>query len=141
MRRSAVIIALAVVLLGLLAFAWFRSESEYQAKVRHGREMAAGLNAQFLADPRFRQVRALGYGKDSGPLWSEGSFCVTGTVFSSNDLMIVQSLVQSMNPPGKVECKINVVKPPQPVRPVMKSPAATNKPAVKPAIKTVPRKK
>jgi hypothetical protein len=147
MRRSAGIIVLAVVLLGVLAYAWYRSESAYQAKVQHGREMAAGLNAQFMADPRFQLVRAIGYEKSSGPLWSEGSFRVTGSVFSSNDLMMVQSLIQSMNPPGKLEYKINVLKLPQPAQPALpvrqntKPAASTNKPASKPAPKTTPHKK
>jgi hypothetical protein len=147
MRRSAGIIVLAVVLLGVLAYAWYRSESEYQAKVQHGREMAAGLNAQFMADPRFQLVRVQGYEKSSGSLWSEGSFRVTGSVFSTNDLLIVQSLIQSMNPPGKLECKINVLNLPRPVQPAQpvwqntKPAAVTNKPASKPASRTIPHKK
>jgi hypothetical protein len=147
MRRSAGIIVLAVVLLGVLAYAWYRSESAYQAKVQHGREMAAGLNAQFMADPRFQLVRVVGYEKSSGPLWSEGSFRVTGSVFSSNDLLIVQSLIQSMNPPGRLDCKIGVIKLPQPaqsaqpVRQNARPVTTTNKPASKPASKSAPHKK
>jgi hypothetical protein len=141
MRAKAIIILAVLVFLAILAFAWFRSEDEYQQKVDRGRAVAMGLNAQFLAEPRYRDVKALGYSTKGAPLWSQGFFQIAGSVSSTNDWLNVKNLVLALSPPGKLDNKVVIKRPAQPAQLIVKSPAPTNQPTSKVPARISPRKK
>ncbi|MDB6125439.1 MAG: hypothetical protein JWQ71_4432 [Pedosphaera sp.] len=140
MRIKVAIVAVLLLLLGTI-FVWLRNEQTYQKNLAKGESVAMGLNARFMADPRFREVKALGYTERGTRLWSHGFFQVAGSVYSTNDWLNVRSLVLALDPPGRLDNKVTIKRPVQPVSPVVKNPTPTNKPASKVPARTTTRKK
>src|ERR1700758_866563 len=106
MQRLATIIGLAVLLAVGLAFSRNRNVIRLEENQRMGRAAAVGLNAQFWADPRFREVRVVGYTGHVGFFGLNERFTVTGTVTSANDLTMVKNIIQAVHPPGTLICTV-----------------------------------
>jgi len=109
MKRVVVIVGFIAGLAVLLAVCQFRSARQYQQNTLRGRATAIGLNGTFASDPRFRQVRAIGYSGSAGLFGAQGNFLVVGTVSTSNDLANVEKIVLAAQPPGRLTCRISVV--------------------------------
>jgi hypothetical protein len=111
MRSLAGIIGLAVLLAAGLAFSRNRNVIRLEENQRMGRATAVGLNAQFWADPRFREVRVIGYTGHAGFFGLNERFTVTGAVASANDLAMVRNIIQAVDPPGTLICTVAVTPP------------------------------
>jgi hypothetical protein len=108
MRRILGIVGGAILLLGALLFLRFRHHQQYEENVGRGRAVMMGLNAQFMANPRFRDVHAQGYTGAAGIFSVKGVFVVDGTVASSNDLENVRKIIGALNPPGQLKLNLTV---------------------------------
>src|SRR3954447_12073751 len=111
MSRRTVIISSTLLLAIILAVSWTRGLQQYQAKRREGRAIAVGLNAQFMADPRFNKVRVLGYSVRGGLPWIEGKFEVIGSVPTRKDFIDLVGIVRSVGPPGRLTLKVAIIAP------------------------------
>jgi len=109
MKRAVAIVALVAILAVLLAARQFRSVRQNRQNTLLGRATAIGLNGTFASDPRFRQVRAVGYSGSAGLFGATGNFVVVGTVSTSNDLANVEKIILAAQPPGRLNCRIGVV--------------------------------
>jgi hypothetical protein len=109
MKRIVVIVGFIAALAVLLAVCQFRSARQDRQNTLLGRATAIGLNGTFASDPRFRQVRVLGYVGSFGLFGAKGDFVVVGTVSTSNDLANVEKIIRSAQPPGHLNCRISVV--------------------------------
>lgn len=127
MRRFWIIGCFAAMFLAVLVYFWVRSERDLQQKIQQARAVSTGLNLQFLSDPRFRNLRANGYHPEGKSLLGRGTFEVAGFVWSTNDLQQARKLVEALNPPGSLEFKVAVQKPPTVVQPTPKTVISTNK--------------
>jgi hypothetical protein len=116
MSRRTLILGSTVVFALIVVVSWTRGLQHYQEKRAEGRAVATGLNAQFLADPRFNKVRVLGYTGRAALPWLEGKFEVVGTVPTRKDFADLVGIVRAMSPPGKLSFKIALTPPaPTPV--------------------------
>src|SRR5260370_41799982 len=104
MKRVVAIAAFIAVLAVLLAFCQFRSERQYRQNTLEGRATAIGLNGTFANDPRFRQVKVLGYIGSAGLFGPKGEFLVVGTGSTSNDLANVEKIILAAQPPWRRKC-------------------------------------
>ena len=109
MKRAVAIVTLIAVFALLLACCQFRSVRQNRQNTLRGRATAIGLNGTFASDPRFRQVKVIGYSGSAGPFGAEGSFLVVGAVSTSNDLANVEKIILAAQPPGRLNCRISVV--------------------------------
>jgi|GEM_PF-3177588 hypothetical protein len=127
MRRAQFVIisilALTAALAVILAVLQYRSLQEFRANEWAARAATVALDAQFMADPRFRNVRVPGYTGKAGLLRPEGVFRVTGSVSSSKDWSDLRGIIGAVNPPGRLLLTVNVLQPkpvapqPKPARP------------------------
>lgn len=108
MKRVVAIVALVAILAVLLAFCQFRNVRQNRQNTLQGRATAIGLNGTFASDPRFRQVKVLGYSSSAGLFGAKGDFVVVGTVSTSNDLANVEKIILAAQPPGRLNCRISV---------------------------------
>jgi hypothetical protein len=108
MKRAVAIVAFVAVLAVLLACCQFRGVRQNRQNTLKGRAAAIGLNGTFANDPRFRQVRAIGYSGSTRLFGAKGDFVVVGTVSTSNDLANVEKIILAAQPPGRLNCRIGV---------------------------------
>jgi hypothetical protein len=99
--------------------------------VEQGQAIAMGLNARFMADPRFREVKVLGYRAQGTRLWSRDFFQVAGAVCNTNDWITVRNLVLALEPPGKLDNQVVIRRAVQPAPSAVKNPAPTKQPMAK----------
>ena len=109
MKRVVAIVAFIAAFAVLLACCQFRSVCQNRQNIMRGRAAAIGLNGTFASDPRFRQVKVLGYSGSAGLFGATGTFVVVGTVSTSNDLANVEKIILAAQPPGRLNCRISVV--------------------------------
>jgi cellobiose-specific phosphotransferase system component IIC len=108
MRRGFIIVGGIILLLAALLFSRFRHHQQHEENVSRGRAVMMGLNAQFMANPRFLEVHAQGYTGTAGIFSVKGVFAVTGSVASSNALDNVRKIIGALNPPGKLRINVTV---------------------------------
>jgi hypothetical protein len=116
-----IVVALAVMAI-LVELSWYRNMRQVDADRREARGMQIGLNAQFMASPRFRNVWVIGYRGKAHVFSLEELFAVAGWVGSKKDFADAWRILVALHPPGELKFTLSVRPPPQrikvPARPV-----------------------
>jgi hypothetical protein len=109
MRRPAVIIALLVAII-LLAFVGriVVQERRFTVNRQVGAACAQRLRPMLASDDRFRDVSVEGYNVHGGFVSAADYFYVSGFVTSKTDLVDLERLVRSVQPPGRLSLLVTV---------------------------------
>jgi hypothetical protein len=110
-----VIVALAVAAI-VMELSWYRNMRRVEADRRAARGMQIGLNAQFMANPRFRNVWVIGYRGKARVFSVEESFAVAGWVGSKKDFADAWRILVALHPPGELKFTLSVRPPPQRIK-------------------------
>jgi hypothetical protein len=115
--RIVIIITLALVVAAIVVeFSWYRNMRQVDADRRAARGMQIGLNAQFMANPRFRNVWVIGYSGRAHVFSVEESFAVAGWVGSKRDFADAWRILVALHPPGELKFTLSVRSPPPRLR-------------------------
>ncbi len=93
---------------------WYRNVRIVAGHRREARAMEIGLNEQFMANPRFRNLRVLGYSGKAHLFSTEETFSVAGWVTSKKDFSDAWRVINALHPPGRFQYSVSVRVPRKP---------------------------
>jgi hypothetical protein len=115
--RIVIIITLVLTVAAVVVeLSWYRNMRQVDADLRAARGMQIGLNAQFMANPRFRNIWVIGYSGTAHVFSVEESFAVAGSVGSKKDFADAWRILVALHPPSELKFALSVRSPPARLR-------------------------